>query len=65
MAGFFFFAHQADHVRRGADEFNMAGLADFGKIGILAEQSITGMNGINISNLSGADHRRNIQIALC
>jgi len=33
-AGFFFFAHQPDHIRSRPDELNMTGFADFGEVGI-------------------------------
>ena len=39
------------------------GLADFGEVGVLAEKSVAGMNGIDVGDLRRADDRRNIEIA--
>ena len=39
--------------------------ADLGKIRILAEEAIAGMNGIYIGDFRRADDRRDIQIAAC
>ena len=63
-ARFFFFPHQAGHFRRRADELHIAGLADFGEVGVFRKQAVAGMDGIHVGNFGGADHSRNIQIAL-
>ena len=63
-ARLFFFAHQPDHIRRRADELDVAGLADFGEVRVLREQSVAGMNGVDVGDLGGADDGGNIQIAL-
>ena len=62
--GFFFFAHQARDFRRRPDEFDVAGLADFGEVGVLREQPIAGMNGVDVGNFGCADHGGDVQITL-
>src|SRR5690349_14656283 len=62
LTGFFFFAHQARDFRRWADEGDAAGLAHLGKIRVLAEETVAGMDGVNIGDLGGADHGRDIEV---
>ena len=40
------------------------GLADFGEVGVLAQQPVAGMDGIDVGDLGGADHRRNVEVAV-
>src|SRR5581483_5390647 len=47
-----------------ADEFDAAGFADFGEIGALGQEPVTGMDRIRIQNLGCADDTRDIQIAV-
>ncbi len=61
-AGFFLFAHQPYDVGRGADELDVAGLADGGEVGVLREQAVAGMDGVHIRDFGGADDGRNIEI---
>src|SRR5215469_4793327 len=63
LTSFFLFAHQARDLGWWADEFDMRHLADFGEVGVLAEQTIAGMNSFDVGDFGGADHRRNIQVA--
>ena len=63
-ASFFLFAHQAGDFRRRADELDVAGLADFGKVSILGQQAVAGMDRVHVGDFGGADDSRNIQIAL-
>ena len=63
-AGFFLFAHEADDVGSGADEFDVAGFADFGEVGVFRKQSIAGMDGVDVGNLGGADDHGNVEITL-
>ena len=58
------FAHHANHFRRRPDKGDVRGLADFGEIGILGKKSVAGMDGVHIGNFRGADHLRNVQVAL-
>src|SRR5437868_73986 len=62
-AGLFFFAHQANHFRRGPDELDVAGLADLGEVSVLAQQSVAGMNRVHVADFRCADNRGNIQVA--
>ena len=48
---------------RGADEFDADGFADFGKVGILGEEAIAGMDGICPGNLGRAQDVGNISVA--
>ena len=63
FAGFIFFAHQADGVWRGPDEGDVRGLADFGEIGVLGEETVAGMDRVHVGDFGGADHLRDVQIA--
>ena len=62
-AGLLFFSHQAGNFRRRADELDVAGLADFGEVGVLRQQAVAGMDGVHVGDFRGADHGRNVQIA--
>ncbi len=57
-------AHQLDHVRIGADEPDMARLADFRQIRALRQESVPRVNGVGPGDLGRADDRRNVQIAV-
>ena len=57
-------AHQADHLRIGADEPDVAGLADFGEVRRFRQEAVPGMDGVGAGDLRGADDRRHVQIAL-
>ena len=56
-------AHQADHVRRGADELQAAGFANFGEVGVFGQEAIAGMNRVGVADFGGADDAGNVQIA--
>ena len=57
-------AHQANDFGIGADEPDVAGLADFREIGRFREKSVTGMDRVGAGDLRGADDRRHVQVAL-
>ena len=63
LAGLFLLAHQAGNFRRRTDELDVAGFADFGKIGVFRQQAVAGMDGIYVGDFRRADDGRNIQIA--
>jgi len=48
----------------GSDKADVAAFAYVGKMGILGQKSIAGMNGVNVGNFSGADDAVNPQITL-
>ena len=56
-------AHRADDLRWRADELEPGGFADMREICVFAQQSVAGMNGIDIGNFSGTDDSRNIEVA--
>ncbi|MNX80768.1 hypothetical protein D3C86_1124370 [compost metagenome] len=49
--GSHFITHTADHLRSGSDKFNIITGADFCKVGIFSQESITRVNSIRIGNL--------------
>ncbi len=57
-------AHQPNHVRIGADEADVAGLADFGQIGALGQEAVAGMDGVGAGDLGGADDGGHVQVAV-
>ena len=56
--GLFLFAHQPGDFRRRADELDVAGLGDFGEVGIFRQQAVAGMNGVHVGDFRRADDRR-------
>ena len=63
-AGAVFLTHHADHVRRRADERNVRGLTDLGKVCVLRKETVAGMDGVYVGDFGGADNLRDIEIAL-
>ena len=62
-AGAFLHAHGLNYVRLRTDELDAGILADLGEARVLAQESIAGMDGIDVGDLRRADDGRNIQIA--
>src|SRR5215469_14008408 len=58
-----FFAHHANHFGGRSDESDVRSLANFRKVGVFRKEAIAGMDRIDVSDFSGADHVRNVQIA--
>jgi len=56
-----FLAHQLDNVRARADEFDVAGFADFGEVGRLSQKAVARMDRINVEDLGRADDRGNVE----
>ena len=59
-----FFAHEACDLGRRADEFDIGGAANFGEVGVLAEQAVAGMDCVDIGDLGGGDDGRDVEVAL-
>ena len=57
-------AHQADDLRVGTDELDVARLADLGEVGAFRQEAVAGMNRVGAGDLGGADHRRHVQVAV-
>ena len=57
-------AHQTNDVRRRANELDIAGGADFGKVGRLGQEPVTWMNRVDVENFCGTDDGGNIQVTL-
>src|SRR5262245_52744509 len=57
-------AHQPDDLRIRTDELDVARFADFGEVRALGKESVAGMDRVRAGNLGGADHRRDVQIAV-
>src|SRR4029434_107754 len=55
-------AEELDHARVGTDEPDVAGFADFSKVGALRQETVPGMDRVGTCNLGGADDRGNVQI---
>ena len=64
LAGFFFFAHEAGDFGRRADELDVRGAADLGEVGVLAQQAVAGMDGIDVGDFGGGDDGGNVEIAV-
>ncbi len=47
----------------GTDELDSRCLADFGEIGVLAQEAVTGMYRVDVRDFRRADYRRNVEIA--
>ena len=58
-----FFSHHLDHFGSWSDKRDLRGFANFGKIGVLGKESVTGVNGVHIGDFRCADHLGNIEIA--
>jgi hypothetical protein len=46
-------AHDADGLGTGSDELDMARLANFGEMGVLGEEAVTGMDRVDVGDLGG------------
>src|SRR5262249_47399571 len=57
-------AHQADDLRVRPDELDVAGLADFGEIRALGQESVAGMDRVGAGDLGGADDGGDVQVAV-
>jgi len=49
---------------RGTDEVDVAAAADLVEVGILGQESVTGVDGLDVAHLGGADHAINLQVAV-
>ena len=57
-------AHCADGRRRRADELDLALPADFGEIGVLGQEAVTGVDRLGVGDLGRRDDLRDVAIAL-
>ena len=62
-AGAFLDAHHADDFGPGTDELDLRRFADFGEGGVLAEEAVAGVDGVDVGDLGGADDGRDVQVA--
>ena len=56
-------AHDADGLRGWPDELEAAFLNALGKIGVFAQETIAGVDGLCIGHLGGRNNRRHIEVA--
>jgi len=56
----FSFSHQARDFRARSDELDAADFAYFGEVGVFGEEAVSGMDGLNVGDLGGADDRGDI-----
>ena len=64
LAGLFFFAHQASDFRRRPDELDVRRAANFGEVGVLTEQAVAGMDGVDVGDFRGGDDSGDIEITV-
>jgi hypothetical protein len=57
-------AHHADRVGGRADESEAAAFDPLGKIGVLRQEAVTGVDGFSVGHLGGRDDRRHVEITL-
>src|SRR3712207_8931190 len=50
--------------RSGADELDLARAADLGEVGVLGEEAVTGVDGLDVRHLGGGDDAVHLQVAL-
>ena len=55
--------HQADGLGLGADEYKAALFDAFGKVGVLGQKAIAGVDGHRVGDLGGTDDGRHVQVA--
>ena len=63
-AGGGFVAHGADGGRLGADEFDVAALANLREVGVFREETVARMDGIDVGDLGRADDAVDLQVAI-
>src|SRR5581483_4222442 len=51
-------------TRAGADEPDVAAFADFGEMGVLRQESVTGVNGVDVRDFRGAHQPVNAQVTV-
>ena len=64
IAGGIFVTHEADRLRRGTDELDVATGANLGEMRVLRQKSITRVNRIGIADLGRADDAVDLEVAL-
>src|SRR5216684_637891 len=57
-------SHHFDDFRPWTDEGDFGSFTNFGEIGVLAQEAIPRMDGVDVGNFRGANHLWNVQIAL-
>jgi len=62
-AGAVLFTHHFHDFRTWTNKSNLRGFAYFGEVGVFRKKSVSGMNGIHVGYLCGADDLRNVQVA--
>ena len=57
-------AQQLHRLDRRADELDVAGAADLGEVGVLRQESVTGVDGVDVGDLGGGDDAGDVEIAV-
>ena len=57
-------AHDADVLRRRADEGDLVLLEDLGEAGVLRQEAVAGMHRVGAGDLAGGEQARDVEIAL-
>ena len=56
-------AHDADVLRRRADEGDLVLFEDFGEARVLRQEAVAGMHGVGAGDLAGGEQARDVEIA--
>ena len=64
FAGLILVAEQVHGLVRRADELDLAIAALLRETGILGQEAVAGMNGLDVRHLGGADDLRDVEVAL-
>ena len=57
-------AHDADRLGTRSDEFEAAFLDPLGKVGVFAQETVTGVDGFGVGHLGGGNDGRHVEVAL-
>ena len=64
LAGLVLVAQPPHRLLRRADELDLARAADLGEVGVLRQEAVAGVDGLDVGDLGGADDARDLQVAL-
>ncbi len=59
-----FVAHGINHLRRGPDEFDVVGGANFGELGVFGEKAVAWVDGVGIGDFGGGDDVDHVEVRI-
>ena len=65
LFGAYLVTHQADVLRPRPDEHEARAFHLLGKVRVLGEKAVAGVNGLGVRDFGGADDGRDVQVARC